>query len=160
VRGAPAIGVAAAYGLVLGLQGIADPGLLAPRFEEVSTLLANTRPTAVNLRWALSRGRGVFEEAQAGGPQATTAALLAWAHALRDEDLAANLRMGEHGAALFAAGDRILTHCNAGALATAGHGTAIGVIHSSWRHGRVGMVWVDETRPLLQGARLTAWELK
>ncbi|HEY8021859.1 MAG TPA: S-methyl-5-thioribose-1-phosphate isomerase [Thermoanaerobaculia bacterium] len=166
VRGAPAIGVAAAYGLVLGLRGIADPALLAPRFEEVSTLLATTRPTAVNLRWALSRGRRVFEEALAAdpgapdAPGAVAAALLAWAHELRAEDVAANLRMGEHGADLFAAGDRVLTHCNAGALATAGYGTALGVIQSSWRRGRLGMVWVDETRPLLQGARLTAWELQ
>ncbi len=163
VRGAPAIGVAAAYGLALGVRGIAEPGLLAPRFEEVSTLLAATRPTAVNLRWALARGRRVFEEALAASPEAPQAvaqALLAWAHTLRAEDVAANLRMGEHGAALFADGDRVLTHCNTGSLATAGYGTALGVIQSSWRRGRVSMVWVDETRPLLQGARLTAWELK
>src|SRR4029079_1699952 len=83
-----------------------------------------------------------------------------WATALQAADVEANRRMGEHGATLFAAGDRALTHCNAGALATAGYGTAIGVITSAWRHGRLGSVWVDETRPLLQGARLTAWELK
>jgi len=160
VRGAPAIGVAAAYGLALGVRGIDDVGLLAPRFEEVSTLLAATRPTAVNLRWALARGRQVFEEALAGGSAAVAEALLAWAHALAAADVAANLRMGEHGAALFAAGDRVLTHCNTGALATAGYGTALGVIQSAWGRGAVSLVWVDETRPLLQGARLTAWELQ
>ncbi len=160
VRGAPAIGVAAAYGLALGLRGIDEQELLAPRFEEVSTLLAGTRPTAVNLRWALAQGRQVFEDTLAAGPAAVGEALLAWAHALCAEDVATNLRMGERGADLFAAGDRVLTHCNAGALATAGYGTALGVIQSAWRRGRVGMVWVDETRPLLQGARLTAWELK
>jgi methylthioribose-1-phosphate isomerase len=161
VRGAPAIGVAAAYGLALGVAGAAEPDRLRERFEEVFHLLAGTRPTAVNLRWALDQGRGVFEEAIAGGgPEAAFPALLAFADRLHAEDIAANRRMGEHGAALFAAGNRVLTHCNAGALATAGYGTAIGVIESSWRQGKVGMVWVDETRPLLQGARLTAWELQ
>jgi methylthioribose-1-phosphate isomerase len=166
VRGAPAIGVAAAYGLVLGLRDFGkggerpEPALLDRRFDEVEALLAATRPTAVNLRWALARGRRVFAESRAGGPEAVASALLAWAHALYAEDIAVNRRMGEHGARLFAAGDRVLTHCNAGALATAGYGTALGVIQSSFRQGRLGMVWVDETRPLLQGARLTAWELQ
>jgi methylthioribose-1-phosphate isomerase len=163
VRGAPAIGVAAAYGLVLGLRGVggsAEPADLDRRFDEVEALLAATRPTAVNLRWALDRGRRVFAESRAGGPEAAREALLAWAHRLHAEDVAANRRMGEHGAQLFAQGDRVLTHCNAGALATAGYGTALGVIQSSFRQGKVGMVWVDETRPLLQGARLTAWELR
>jgi methylthioribose-1-phosphate isomerase len=163
VRGAPAIGVAAAYGLVLGLRDLgegAEPALLDRRFDEVEALLAATRPTAVNLRWALARGRRVFAENRAGGPLSATSALLAWADALHAEDIAVNRRMGEHGARLFAAGDRVLTHCNAGALATAGYGTALGVIQSSFRQGRLGMVWVDETRPLLQGARLTAWELQ
>jgi methylthioribose-1-phosphate isomerase len=160
VRGAPAIGVAAAYGLVLGLRDLDDPALLAGRFDEVEALLGATRPTAVNLRWALSRGRGVFEANRAAGPAAAAAALLAWAEALHAEDVAANRAIGEHGARLFASGDRVLTHCNTGALATAGYGTALGVIQSSFRQGKVGMVWVDETRPLLQGARLTAWELQ
>jgi methylthioribose-1-phosphate isomerase len=162
VRGAPAIGVAAAYGLVLGLRDItdSDPALLAGRFDEVEALLAATRPTAVNLRWALARGRRVFEENRDAGPAAASAALLTWAQALHADDVAANLAIGEHGARLFAGGDRILTHCNTGALATAGYGTALGVIQSSFRQGKVGMVWVDETRPLLQGARLTAWELQ
>jgi methylthioribose-1-phosphate isomerase len=160
VRGAPAIGVAAAYGLVLGLRTVDDPARLAGRFEEVSSLLGSTRPTAVNLRWALARGRRVFEENAARGPEAATAALLAWARELHAEDVRANRSIGEHGAALFDPGSRVLTHCNTGALATAGYGTALGVIQSAWRQGRVGQVWVDETRPLLQGARLTAWELK
>jgi methylthioribose-1-phosphate isomerase len=160
VRGAPAIGVAAAYGLALGLSGIGDPALLGARFDEVHALLAATRPTAVNLRWALAQGRRIFEENRARGPAAVAAALLDWAHALKEEDVAINRRIGEHGARLFASGDRVLTHCNTGALATAGYGTALGVIQSSHRQGRVGLVWVDETRPLLQGARLTAWELQ
>jgi methylthioribose-1-phosphate isomerase len=160
VRGAPAIGVAAAYGLVLGLRTVRDPGELAGRFEEVSELLGSTRPTAVNLRWALQRGRKVFEEHAARGPEEATAALLAWARELHAEDVRVNRRIGEHGAALFAPGTRVLTHCNTGGLATAGYGTALGVITSAWRGGRLGQVWVDETRPLLQGARLTAWELQ
>jgi methylthioribose-1-phosphate isomerase len=153
VRGAPAIGVAAAYGLVLG----------ADRFDEVSSLLRSTRPTAVNLGWALDRGRQVFERTrddQGGEPGAVRQALLDWARELQAEDVRINRRIGGHGAALFGEGARVLTHCNTGSLATAGYGTALGVIQSAWTGGRVGMVWVDETRPLLQGARLTAWELK
>ena len=162
VRGAPAIGVAAAYGLALAVRGVEDVAEQTERFARASTLLGATRPTAVNLRWALDLGRGVFAAAsgRSEGPSGVGAALLAWARQLHAEDMAANRRMGEHGAALFVAGDRVLTHCNAGALATAGYGTALGVIQSSWRQGKVGMVWVDETRPLLQGARLTAWELQ
>jgi methylthioribose-1-phosphate isomerase len=150
VRGAPAIGVAAAYGLVLG----------ADRFEEVSSLLRSTRPTAVNLGWALDRGRNVFERTKDQGTEAVRKALLDWARELQAEDVRINRRIGEHGAALFGVGARVLTHCNTGSLATAGYGTALGIIQSAWTGGRVGMVWVDETRPLLQGARLTAWELK
>src|SRR3954464_3320939 len=160
VRGAPAIGVAAAYGLVLGIRTVQDPERLAGRFEEVSELLGSTRPTAVNLRWALERGRKVFADSVAGGPEAVTKALLAWAGELHAEDVRINRRIGGHGAALFAQGARVLTHCNTGSLATAGYGTALGVIQSAWGQGKVDKVWVDETRPLLQGARLTAWELK
>ena len=160
VRGAPAIGVAAAYGLVLGMRSVDDPALLRARFDQVSKLLGETRPTAVNLRWALNRGREVFERSLPGGPAAVSSALLDWARELHAEDVRINRRIGEHGAALFSQGARVLTHCNTGALATAGYGTALGVIQSAYRDGRVGMVWVDETRPLLQGARLTAWELK
>ncbi len=151
VRGAPAIGVAAAYGLVLGVAGAATAEEARRAFAAAHDLLLATRPTAVNLRWALERGRAVFA---AGGD------LLAWARALQTADVAANRRIGEHGRALFAKGDRVLTHCNAGALATAGYGTAVGVIRAAWEAGCVAQVWVDETRPLLQGARLTAWELE
>jgi methylthioribose-1-phosphate isomerase len=158
VRGAPAIGVAAAYGLVLAIQGAAgeqDAALAAAH-----DLLLSTRPTAVNLRWALEGGRRAFAESAGREPEARAAELLAWAQSLHAADVDANRRIGEHGAALFAAGDRVLTHCNAGALATAGYGTAVGVIRAAWEAGRLAQVWVDETRPLLQGARLTAWELQ
>ncbi|HLX10746.1 MAG TPA: S-methyl-5-thioribose-1-phosphate isomerase [Thermoanaerobaculia bacterium] len=160
VRGAPAIGVAAAYGLALGMAPVRDAADLAPHFATVAELLGSTRPTAVNLRWAIAHGRRVFEQSAAAGPAAVAGALLAWAHRLAAEDVEINHRIGEHGAALFAAGSRVLTHCNAGALATAGYGTALGVIQSAWRRHGVKLVWVDETRPLLQGARLTAWELR
>ena len=173
VRGAPAIGVAAAYGLALALGPDGDvepaggaetdpadsPESVRRRFEAAADLLAATRPTAVNLRWAIDRGRRVFAATAGAGREAARNALIEWADRLHREDVAANRRLGAHGAELFAAGDRVLTHCNAGALATAGYGTALGVIQASWGAGKVAMVWVDETRPLLQGARLTAWEL-
>ena len=156
VRGAPAIGVAAAYGLVLGIQHCREeelPATFAATFE----LLAATRPTAVNLRWALERGRAELDRRPPG--QNAAAHLLAWAQRLQAEDVAACRAMGEFGATLFGPGTRVLTHCNTGALATAGYGTALGVITSAFRQGNIAQVWVDETRPLLQGARLTAWEL-
>ncbi|HEX8066756.1 MAG TPA: S-methyl-5-thioribose-1-phosphate isomerase [Thermoleophilaceae bacterium] len=142
VRGAPAIGIAAAYGLALAPD----------RFEAAAAELAATRPTAVNLRWAIDRAR----EAAAGGREA----LLELAEALAREQEAADRRMGELGAALFEPGDRALTHCNTGALATGGRGTAAAVLLAAFEAGRLDRVWVDETRPLLQGARLTAWELE
>jgi methylthioribose-1-phosphate isomerase len=145
VRGAPAIGIAAAYGVVLGVRGGSD-------FAAVRALLAATRPTAVNLSWALDR----MAEAAGDGH----AALLERAHAIARDQLDADTRMAEHGAALIGDGERLLTHCNTGALATGGRGTAGGVIEAGFRAGRVAHVWVDETRPLLQGARLTAWELQ
>lgn len=162
VRGAPAIGVAAAYGLVLGVRNAEseDPATLREGFERAYRVLHKSRPTAVNLFWALERGRKVFDRALEEDPATAGDALLAWARELHRQDVETNRRIGEHGARLFAEGDRVLTHCNAGALATAGYGTALGVIHSCFDQGKVGMVWVDETRPLLQGARLTAWELK
>jgi methylthioribose-1-phosphate isomerase len=160
VRGAPAIGVSAAYGLVVGLQS-GDPGSdPRERFEDVARLLGETRPTAVNLRWALDRGRRVFEQHVDEGLEAVRQALLEWADEVHAADIESNMRLGDFGAELFTADDRVLTHCNTGALATAGYGTALGVIRSSWAAGKVSMVWVDETRPLLQGARLTAWELE
>ena len=159
VRGAPAIGVTAAYGLVVGLRTAAPGQETRQRFDEVSELLGSTRPTAVNLRWALERGREVFEAHAGDDREAVIAALLDWAHGLHAADVDSCRRIGDFGAQLFAAGDRVLTHCNTGALATAGYGTALGVITSSYRDGKLAQVWVDETRPLLQGARLTAWEL-
>ncbi|MEL7061709.1 MAG: S-methyl-5-thioribose-1-phosphate isomerase, partial [Acidobacteriota bacterium] len=154
--------VAAAYGLALGLQAApVDEGdaALRQRFEAVRSMLDATRPTAVNLRWALERGREVFDATTAEGATAVASALLQLAHRLHADDIEANRRLAEHGAALFDSGERVLTHCNAGALATAGIGTALGVIGAAHRRGAVAQVWVDETRPLLQGARLTAWEL-
>ncbi len=159
VRGAPAIGVTAAYGLVVGLKTAAAGQELDERFAEVAEQLGSTRPTAVNLRWAIERGRKLFATTAGQPPEARIEALLEWAHGLHAADVASCRRLGDFGAELFAAGDRVLTHCNTGALATAGYGTALGVIQSSFRDGKLGQVWVDETRPLLQGARLTAWEL-
>jgi methylthioribose-1-phosphate isomerase len=161
VRGAPAIGVAAAFGVALAARQSRAERLddLLADLEAASKGLAATRPTAVNLFWALERMR---QAALAGGgrslPQ-VRARLLAEAQAIHDEDIAANRALGDHGAALVPAGARILTHCNAGALATAGYGTALGVVRSAHAQGKVSLVWVDETRPVMQGSRLTAWEL-
>jgi methylthioribose-1-phosphate isomerase len=160
VRGAPAIGVAAGYGLVLGMQCATAGEAPAEIFERTAALLGATRPTAVNLRWALDRGREVFAAHAGESRERLAAALLDWALRLQREDVEANRRIGEYGCELFAPGDRVLTHCNAGALATAGIGTAVGVITAAAAAGRIDMVWVDETRPLLQGARLTAWEMQ
>jgi methylthioribose-1-phosphate isomerase len=160
VRGAPAIGLAAAYGLVVALGDAADPERdPARRFAAACRELLSTRPTAVNLRWALEEGAKAYA-GLSGRPEGEIAAgLLAWARALHLDDVERNRRLAAHGAALFAPGDRALTHCNAGALATGGIGTAIGVLGEAFRRGRLAQVWVDETRPLLQGARLTAWEM-
>ncbi len=160
VRGAPAIGVTAAYGLVVGLSSCREGQDFDQRFEEVSELLGGTRPTAVNLHWALDIGRTVFQNSSGESDEARIADLLSWAHDVHAADIEANRQMGLNGAELFEAEDRVLTHCNTGALATAGIGTALGVIQTSWSAGKLGMVWVDETRPLLQGARLTTWELQ
>jgi methylthioribose-1-phosphate isomerase len=161
VRGGPAIGCAAAFGVALGAQQSAArdaDGLLAD-LEEAIKGLAATRPTAVNLFWALDRMRGVAEAHRSSAVPALRERLLAEAQAILDEDVAANRSLGAHGAALVPARARILTHCNAGALATAGYGTALGVIRSAHEQGRVALVWVDETRPVMQGSRLTAWEM-
>ena len=160
VRGAPAIGVAAAYGLVLGILTAPAGKDLGDHFGDVIQLLGSTRPTAVNLRWALDQGREVFEDNADRNAAALVAALSAWAEQLHAADVAANRRIGSYGQALFGEGDRVMTHCNTGSLATAGYGTALGVIRAAWETGKVEMVWVDETRPLLQGARLTTWELQ
>jgi methylthioribose-1-phosphate isomerase len=122
-------------------------------------VLGASRPTAVNLGWALERMQARATALGAAPPAAVAAALLAEAHAILEQDIAANRAMGAHGAALLADGARVLTHCNAGALATAGHGTALGVLRSAVASGKRISVFADETRPFLQGARLTAWEL-
>lgn len=157
IRGAPAIGVAAAWGLALGLRNGPAEGA-EERFEAAYRLLLETRPTAVNLRWALDRGREVFDEARKRGVDPGSA-LADWARRLQHRDVEANREIGRHGATLLGGPERILTHCNTGALATAGFGTALGVVTRAWEEGHVEEVWVDETRPLLQGARLTTWEL-
>ncbi|MDD5175581.1 MAG: S-methyl-5-thioribose-1-phosphate isomerase [Sterolibacterium sp.] len=161
VRGAPAIGVAAAYGVAL--EAIKWRSTSSGEFSRKLTLacevLAASRPTAVNLFWALKRMQGVWEQ-HASRPVVEIAdALLAEAHEVLAEDIRINRRMGAHGAALLKDGARVLTHCNAGALATAGHGTALGVIRSAVEAGKKISVIADETRPFLQGARLTAWEM-
>jgi methylthioribose-1-phosphate isomerase len=155
VRGAPAIGLAAAYGAVLGLRGV-PPERARERFDAVAELLGSTRPTAVNLGWALARAREALERAAGGDP---AEALLELAHTLARDQERADRAMAAAGAALFEAGDRALTHCNTGPLATGGYGTALGVLRAARDAGCLEHVWVDETRPLLQGARLTAWEL-
>ena len=161
VRGAPAIGCAAAFGVALAArQSGARDGLgLFADIEEAIKGLAATRPTAVNLFWALDRMRAVAEAHRALPVPVLRERLLAEAQAILDEDLAANKALGAHGAALVPEGARILTHCNGGALATAGYGTALGVIRAAHEQGRVALVWVDETRPVMQGSRLTAWEM-
>jgi len=160
VRGAPAIGIAAAFGLVLAVPAAAAGArAAADAFEEACRELAATRPTAVNLFWAIERMRRRFHALEGRGGTALREGLLEEALAMQAEDLAACRRMGDLGAALLPAEAHVLTHCNAGALATAGYGTALGVIRSAARIGRLRSVFADETRPHLQGARLTAWEL-
>jgi len=163
VRGAPAIGVTAAGGLALaaaaaGAASPGDPNAFRAALEQAASGLLATRPTAVNLRWAVDEMRLVWTVCDEP-PAACAALLLARAQAILEDDIERCLRIGEHGSALFKAGDTILTHCNAGALATAGYGTALGVVRAAFaRHGGISVL-VDETRPWLQGARLTAWEL-
>jgi methylthioribose-1-phosphate isomerase len=161
VRGAPAIGVAAAFGVALAARAsraTSFVGLLAD-LEDAIKGLGATRPTAVNLFWALDRMRRVAAAHDSLPLAELRQRLLVEAQAILDEDVAANRAMGAHGAALVPEGGRILTHCNAGALATAGYGTALGVVRAAHERGRVALVWVDETRPVMQGSRLTAWEM-
>ena len=139
VRGAPALGVAGAMGMALAAEAGLD-------LDEAAAAICATRPTAVNLAWGVARGRAAADP-------------VAEARAVAVEDVERNRRLGAHGAALVPVGGRVLTHCNAGALACAGYGTALGVIRAAHEQGRAPTVWVDETRPVLQGARLTAWEL-
>jgi methylthioribose-1-phosphate isomerase len=160
VRGAPAIGVAAAYGVVLGLQSaLDDASRFRPRLNEVTDYLATSRPTAVNLFWALDRMRKLAARSTSELPRQQAAALLAEAQQIEREDREMCAAIGRHGAQLLADGAGVLTHCNAGGLATAGDGTALAVIFAAAAAGKHVHVFADETRPLLQGARLTAWEL-
>jgi methylthioribose-1-phosphate isomerase len=161
VRGAPAIGCAAAYGMAVGLarSRARDRGAVLRAASGLSAFLQAARPTAVNLRWAAERVRRAVERSGAAGAKAAAAAALREARAVAREDRRLCARIGRAGAPLLKGGARVLTHCNAGALATAGTGTALAVIYEAARRGRRPRVWVDETRPLLQGARLTMWEL-
>jgi methylthioribose-1-phosphate isomerase len=161
VRGAPAIGVAAAMGVALGtLQSQAEslPDL-EREFDTVCDVLAGTRPTAVNLFWAIHRMRDKFEHLRSLPLQTIKQAMVAEAQRMLVEDITANEAMGKHGAVLLPSSGGVLTHCNAGALATAGYGTALGVIRAAVESGKQLQVFADETRPFLQGSRLTAWEL-
>lgn len=161
VRGAPAIGVTAAYGAAFGADAIyaADFVEFFEEFTDVCNLLAATRPTAVNLCWALERMKACARAHAGLSGSELKAALFAEAHAIAAEDEILNRAMGAHGQVLIPDGARILTHCNAGALATGGFGTALGVIRAVVEAGKTISVVADETRPWLQGARLTAWEL-
>ena len=163
IRGAPAIGVSAAYGLALEMRRNKSKGTrqFTVDFQKTCDLLAGTRPTAVNLFWAIDRMKRAFAEAAQAGGSVTDIAerLLAEAHAIHDEDVESCRAMGRFGAELVPSPARILTHCNAGALATAGYGTALGVVRGVKERGGPLEVFADETRPFLQGARLTAWEL-
>jgi methylthioribose-1-phosphate isomerase len=163
IRGAPAIGVAAAMGIALGVRRSKAKGTpqLAVEFQKACALMAGTRPTAVNLFWAIDRMKRAFAEgAQSGeSPEELARRLEAEARRIHDEDVASCRAMGQHGTTIVPDGARVLTHCNAGALATAGYGTAIGVLRAAVEQGKRIAVFADETRPFLQGARLTAWEL-
>lgn len=161
IRGAPAIGIAAAYGLVLGTMAMsAKTGRSLDRdFEKVYGRLERTRPTARNLFWALERMKAAYERARTHGLRTIRTALLEEAKAIEREDAENNRAIGRHGQALLSDGWTILTHCNAGGLATAEYGTALGVIRAAVAEGKRVRVFADETRPFLQGARLTVWEL-
>jgi methylthioribose-1-phosphate isomerase len=157
VRGAPAIGITAAFGVVLAAhQHYAQtPGRWRDTIQDDLGLLLDARPTAVNLRWSVERMTGLLTDISTDPTQI----LLAEAQRIHAEDIAANLHMGELGSRLIAPGSGVLTHCNAGSLATGGYGTALGVIRSAWSEQCIDRVYADETRPWLQGSRLTAWEL-
>ncbi len=159
IRGAPAIGVAAAFGIALGIQQIKTHTSLHEEFDRIYLRLERTRPTARNLFWALERMRRVFLENKTLELFSIQQVLVKEALNIEKEDLETNKKMGAWGKELIGDGDSILTHCNAGALATAGYGTALGVIRAAFDEGKSLTVFADETRPFLQGARLTCWEL-
>lgn len=161
VRGAPAIGVAAAYGLVLGANAIEETERekFLSKLNELGDSLASTRPTAVNLLWAIDRLLTLVQNQTQLDTKGIKALLLEEAHRIYQEDIAANKKMGDYGQELLPDRVNILTHCNAGSLATAGFGTALGVVRAAHLKGKKVHLYADETRPLLQGARLTAWEM-
>src|SRR5579863_2595164 len=161
VRGAPAIGVAAAMGIALGVQKskAENAGDLKRELDEICKVIGETRPTAVNLFWAIRRMQQKFETLRVRPVVQIKLTLIEEAQRMHAEDIAINQAMGKHGAALMPASGGVLTHCNAGALATAGYGTALGVIRAAVEQGKKIHVYADETRPFLQGSRLTAWEL-
>ncbi len=161
VRGAPAIGVAAAMGIALGVKNskAENGGDLKQEFDQICDVIAKTRPTAVNLFWAIKRIRDKFEMLRVRPLAQIKQALIEEAQRMHAEDIATNQAMGRHGATLMPASGGVLTHCNAGALATCGYGTALGVIRAAVEQGKTIHVYADETRPFLQGSRLTAWEL-
>lgn len=161
IRGAPAIGVATAFGIALGTLQFSPSSKedLKTAFYEICMEFCRTRPTARNLFWAIERMKKRFEEVLLSNPDEIKKALVEEAIRICEEDIAINKRIGINGRSLIRDGDNILTHCNAGALATAGCGTALGVIRTAFEEGKKIHVFVDETRPVLQGARLTAWEL-
>ncbi len=161
VRGAPAIGVAAAMGIALGIKNsTAENGAELKRdFDQICEVIGKTRPTAVNLFWAIRRMREKFELLRVRPLAQIKQALVEEARRMHAEDIAGNQALGKHGAALMPASGGVLTHCNAGALATCGYGTALGVIRAAVEQGKKIHVYADETRPFLQGSRLTAWEL-
>jgi methylthioribose-1-phosphate isomerase len=162
VRGAPAIGAAAGFGMALAAfqSGAGDRAGLINYLQEAAAIMKQARPTAVNLMWAVERLMGVAADEKRAQVEAIQEAMLAEAQKLADEDVAINKRMGEHGATLVKDGDTILHHCNTGALATVDWGTALGVVRTAHEQGKRIHVLLDETRPRLQGARLSAWELK
>ena len=161
VRGAPAIGVAAAMGVALGVNNSKADNVLSllQEFDEIADLIGKTRPTAVNLFWATRRMREKFQTIKSKPIPEIKHLLIEEAKRMHAEDIAANQAMGRYGAALMPASGGVLTHCNAGALATCGYGTALGVIRAAIEQGKKIHVYADETRPFLQGSRLTAWEL-
>ena len=161
VRGAPAIGVAAAMGIALGVKNskAESTGDLKRDFDQICDLIGKTRPTAVNLFWAIKRMQQKFETLRVRPIPQVKQSLIEEAQRMHAEDIAINQAMGKHGATLMPASGGVLTHCNAGALATAGYGTALGVIRAAVEAGKKIHVYADETRPFLQGSRLTAWEL-
>jgi methylthioribose-1-phosphate isomerase len=162
IRGAPAIGVAAAMGIALGVKNAPANSIedLDAAFRNICDILAGTRPTAVNLFWAIERMKSVYGRVRSRGVEAIRKTLVNESLAMHREDIQSNMEMGRLGQELIPADATILTHCNAGALATAGYGTALGVIRAAVSAGKRIHVFADETRPFLQGSRLTAWELK